>query len=262
MILETPGSKQSARSSVYWVMRLRVLVVVTLSTSVLVGSQTARLNTADAVLERYKEALGGADAIKNVQSETTRGEIEGTGLKGKATFVNYSKPFKSLFKVTLPDGAEIDSGFDGTVSWTITPQGASIDKDTPLESVRRDADLQYALHQPDYFKKLEFAGMTDFEDHRCYWLHGTTHWGKDNNQFYDVETGLLVGYRYQADAGSPLVNTAVFSDYKSYGRRLTPTKLVNRSGDRMRTLTITSLTYEPLSDSLFELPAAVKALLK
>lgn len=243
-------------------MRFSVLVVAIFSASVLAGPQASRLTTADAVLQRYKEALGGVDAIKSVQSETTRGEIEGTGLQGKVAFVGYSKPFKSLFKVTLPNGSEIDSGFDGTVSWSISPQGASIDKDTPLESVRRDADLQYALHQPDYFKKLEFAGVTDFEGHHCYWLHGTTHWGKDNNQFYDVETGLLVGYRFQADAGSPVVNTAVFSDYKSYGRRLTPTKLVNRSGDRAQTLIITSVAYEPLADSLFDLPPAVKALLK
>jgi hypothetical protein len=53
-----------------------------------------------------------------------------------------------------------------------------------------------------------------------------------------------------------------FSDYKKYGSRLTPTKLVNRSGERMRTFTITSVTYTPLADSVFELPAAVKALLK
>lgn len=156
-------------------MQLRALVVAIFSASVLAGPQASRLSTADAVLERYKEALGGVDAIKSVQSETTRGEIEGAGLQGKASFVGYSKPFKSLFKVTLPNGGEIDSGFDGTVSWSMTPQGASIDKDTPLESVRRDADLQYALHQPDYFKKLEFAGVTDFEGHHCYWLHGTTH---------------------------------------------------------------------------------------
>ena len=49
-------------------------------------------------------------------------------------------------------------------------------------------------------QKLELAGVTDFEGHRCYWLHGTTNWGKDNNQFYDVTTGLLVGYRFEDDA--------------------------------------------------------------
>lgn len=236
--------------------------VALFAASVLAGPPASRLNTAGAVLERYKEALGGVEAINSVKSETTRGEIQGTGAQGKATFVSYSKPFKSLFKVTRPDGSEIVSGFDGTASWSITPQGASIDKDTPLESVRRDADLQYALHQPDYFKRLEFAGVTDFAGHHCYWLNGTTHWGKDNNQFYDIETGLLVGYRYQADAGSPVVNTLVFSDYRSFGSRLTPTKLVSRSGDRTQTLIIKSVTYEPLADSLFDPPPAVKALLK
>ena len=47
---------------------------------------------------------------------------------------------------------EITSGFDGALSWSITPPSASIDMATPVESDRRDADLRYALHQPDYFQ--------------------------------------------------------------------------------------------------------------
>jgi hypothetical protein len=57
------------------------------------------------------------------------------------------------------------SGCDGSISWSVDANGASIDKDTPLEAVRRDADSQYALHQPTYFKKLEFNGVTGFEGH-------------------------------------------------------------------------------------------------
>ena len=134
----------------------------------------AQLNTAEAVLEKYQQSLGGADAIHNVVSETRRGEVQATGLNGKATFVFYAKPLKVLRRITLPDGREITSGFDGKVSWSITPQGASIDKDTPLESDRHDADLEYALHQPDYFQSLEFAGTSEFDGRNCYWLHGTT----------------------------------------------------------------------------------------
>jgi hypothetical protein len=238
------------------------LAIVVLAASAIAWPQEDRLKTADAVLERYKQALGGVDAIKKVQSETARGEIEGTGLQGKATFLSYAKPFKSLFKVTRPDGTEVISGFDGNVSWSISPQGASIDKDTPMESVRRDADLQYALHQPDYFQKIELAGVSEFDGRQCYWLHGTTHWGKDNNQFYDVQTGLLAGYRFQADDSSSAPTTLVVSDYKSFGGRLVPTRMSVHSGNTGRTFTITSLTYEPLADSLFELPPAVKALAK
>jgi hypothetical protein len=221
----------------------------------------APLKSVDAVLERYQRALGGADAVRKIESETRRGEIEGSGAKGKATFIAYSKPFKSLFKVTMPDGTNRVSGFDGTVSWSVTAEGASIDKDTPLESDRRDSDIQYALHQRDYFKLLEFAGVTDFEGRPCYWLHGTTHWGKDNNQFYDVETGLLSGYRFQSDSSSSaVVITALFQDYKSFGGPLVATTNITRAGDRKQIFTIKSVTYEPLADSLFDLPATVKAL--
>ena len=226
------------------------------------GAGQAQLETAQAVLERYQQALGGVDAIRGVQSETRRGKVEATGLKGEATFTSFAKPFKSLFKVTRPDGQETVSGFDGTVSWSVTPQGASIDKDTAIDAVRLDADLQYALHQPDYFQKLELAGVTDFEGRSCYWLHGTTRWGKDNNQFYDVQTGLLAGYRFQSDDSSSTVTTLLFQEYKSFGRILVPTKMTVRGGGRVQTLTVTSVSYEPVADSIFDLPPGVKALLK
>ena len=225
-------------------------------------SQSSELKTAQAVLEKYQEALGGVDAIKKVQSETRRGEVTGSGVSGKVTFVAYAKPFKWLSKIKMPDGEERVNGFDGEVSWSTGPKGAEIDKSTPLESVRRDADLQYPLHQADYFSKYELAGITDFEGHRCYWLHGTTHWGKDNNQFYDVETGLLAGYRFQADDATSTVTIAQFQDYKNFGGPLVATKLTFRTGDRSRTFTYKSVTYEPLSDALFELPQAVKTATK
>ena len=244
-------------------MRMVRLAFVILAGSTLLWPQAAELKTADAVLARYQQALGGVDAIRKVQSETRRGEVEATGLQGKASFISYAKPFKALRKITLPNGREVTSGFDGSVSWSVTAQGASIDKSNPVESERRDADLQYALHQPDYFQKLELAGITEFEGHRCYWLHGTTHWGKDNNQFYDMKTGLLAGYRFQSDASSSAaVTTAVFEDYKSFGGPLVATKLTARTGDHTQTITFTSVTYGPLADSLFELPQAVKVLLK
>lgn len=243
-------------------MRSIRLTIVILAAVVSVLAQDAELKNADAVLARYKQVLGGVDAIQKVQSETIQGEIEGSDMTGKATFTYYAKPFKTLIRVTRPDGTKILAGFDGSVSWSVTPQGASIDKDTALDAIRRDADLQYPLHQPDYFQKLELAGVTDFEGRRCYWLHGTTHWGKHNNQFYDVQTGLLAGYRFQADDSSKTVMTALFEDYKNFGGPLVATKNTSRNGDHFQTFTYKSVSYEPLADSLFDLPQAVKDLMK
>jgi hypothetical protein len=243
-------------------MRSLGLIILTLAAVISLQAQQTQLKTAAAVLDRYKQVLGGVDAIRNVQSETIHGEIEVSGTASKATFIYYAKPFKSLIKVTRPDGTEILSGFNGSVSWTITPQGATIDKDTALEAVRRDADLQYPLHQPDYFKQLEFAGVTDFEGRPCYWLHGTTHWGKDNNQFYDVQTGLLAGYRFESDDSSKAVVTALFQDYKNFGGPMVATRNTTRAGDHSQTFTYQSISYEPLADSIFDLPPAVQSLIK
>jgi len=243
-------------------MRLISVTILIFAAIASARAQTPELKTADAVLERYKTALGGAEKIQKVQSLTVHGEAEASGAAGKAPFIYYARPFKILFKVTQPDGTAITSGFDGTVSWAVTPKGASIDKDTPVEATRRDADLQYELHQPDYFNKLELAGVTDFEGHRCYWLHGITHWGKDNNQFYDVETGLLAGYRFEADDASKALTTVVFEDYKNFGGPLIATKHTFRTGDHSQTFIYKSVSYEPLQDSMFDLPPAVKALMK
>lgn len=241
---------------------LSPLALLLVATGITSQAQDAQLKTADAVLERYKQALGGSEAVQKVQSMTVRGEVESSARPGKSTFVYYARPFKSLFKVTRPDGTAITSGFDGKVSWTITPQGASIDKDTPVDANRRDADLQYALHQPDYFRKLELAGVTDFEGHRCYWLHGTTNWGKDNNQFYDTDTGLLVGYRFESDDASKTITVMLFQDYKNFGGPLIASRNISRSKDRSQSFTYESVSYAPLPDSLFELPEAVKHLMQ
>jgi hypothetical protein len=251
----------ASRQSVLRKLLLVVALGFVLLPAISPRAQESQLKTADAVLERYKQALGGVEVIQRVQSMTIRGEVESSARPGKATFVYYARPFKSLFKLTRTDGAELTAGFDGKVSWTITPQGASIDNDTPVDANRRDADLQYALHQPDYFRKLELAGVADFEGHRCYWLHGTTNWGKDNNQFYDIDTGLLVGYRFESDDGSKTTTIALFHDYKKFGGRLMATKNTSRTGDHSQTFTYKSVSYEPLDESLFDLPEPVKHLI-
>jgi hypothetical protein len=247
-----------ARSSVVHLLKPAVVLLFTACA----WSQAAQLTTAEQVLERYVQVLGGKQAIANVQSMTVQGEVESTSTPGKGTFVYYGKPFKTLFKLTRADGTQIIAGFNGKVSWTITPKGAEIDKDTALGAIRRDADLQYPLHQPDYFKKLELAGISDFEGHRCYWLHGTTNWGKDNNQFYDVETGLLAGYRFESDDSSKTLTFAIFEDYKNFGGPLIATRNTSRAGNKSQTFMYKSVSYEPLADSIFELPPAVKALIK
>ena len=71
-----------------------------------------------------------------------------------------------------------------------------------------------------------------------------------------------VGYRFQSDDQKGLTTIVVYEDYKSFGGPLVPTKETDRQGDQSQVTTVTSVNYEPIADSLFDLPGAVKALLK
>ncbi|MGA8500665.1 MAG: hypothetical protein WB683_03890 [Candidatus Sulfotelmatobacter sp.] len=73
---------------------------------------------------------------------------------------------------------------------------------------------------------------------------------------------MLVGYRFQADNKSAAVSTLVFQNYKNFSGPMVATKLISRTGDRVRTFSVKSVSYEPIADSIFDLPPAVKALLK
>src|SRR5579863_67348 len=235
------------------------LAIVMIACGAPPAKQDAPLKTAAAVLDNYKLALGGPGAIQSVHSLTVRGEVESSGQSGKSSFIYYAKQGEFLLRITRPDGSQVSSGFEGSVSWSLSPEGATIDKAVAIDSVRRDADLLHALHETDYFQKLELAGVTDFDGRPCYWLRGVTSWGKAGSQYYDVKTGLLAGDRFQSDDPGGGDTTEVYQDYRSFAGPLTATRRTSHSGDRTQTFTFESVTYSDLPDELFELPPAVRA---
>jgi len=102
-----------------------------------------------------------------------------------------------------------------------------------------------------------------FNGRACYHLKGINNWGRQNEQFYDKETGLLVGYAFNtAWRGGNGVATQVFENYQDFGGVLMPTKNTTRGGDDVSVFTTASVTWDDVPDSVFELPAAVRAKLK
>jgi hypothetical protein len=55
---------------------------------------------------------------------------------------------------------------------------------------------------------------------------------------------------------------ALYTEYKSFGARLMPTMAITRTDTQSQTFRLLSVTCDPLPDSLFALPAAVRALMK
>lgn len=153
------------------------------------------LPTVSDVQQRFIKALGGEAAIDRPRSATLRAENVLYGPKGKTiryTAILYLGDLKRLEIDTVPGRGRFYTGYDGTVAWQADPGRPPHEmpqKDLP--TIRRDADLHYFAHIPKYFRSMTVVGIEQFAGHRCYRLRGTTTWGNENNQYYDVGNGLL-----------------------------------------------------------------------
>jgi hypothetical protein len=229
----------------------------------LTAQTTGKLPTANEVLDRYVEVTGGREALLRYKSMTVHGHVEVPAHNMERDGVSYTKGGKMLQKVFLPGGKEDASGYDGQTAWDLGPDGkAVIHEGDEVKTVARDADMYYHLQVMKYFKSMEVVDVKEFNGRVCYHLKGTNNWGKVNEQFYDKENGLLVGYAFNtAWRGGEGDATETFEEYKDYGGVRMPTKTTHREGRDVTIFRITSVTYDDVADEVFALPEAVKSAL-
>jgi len=215
------------------------------------------------VLERYVTATGGREALLRHKSMTIRGRNFQPATKREISGVFYSKNGMFLQVVTLPTGKS-QSGYDGHTAWDLDAHGkVTIPQGDVVKSIARDADMYYHLHVMQYFRSMEVVDVQTFNARPCYHLKGVNNWGQLNEQFYDKETGLLVGYAFNtAWRGGKGAATQVFEDYRDFGGVRMPTRNTAHEGDDASVFTIDSVTWDDVPDSVFELPPAVRAELR
>jgi len=219
-----------------------------------------RLPTVEWVLERYVAATGGREALLRHESMTVHGRGYEPATKREVEGAFYTKGGKFLQVVTLPSGESL-SGYDGRIAWVLDSHGkVTIQQGDVVKSVARDADMYYHLHVMRYFRSMQVIDVANFNGLRCYHLKGVNNWGKQNEQFYDQETGLLIGYAFDtAWRGGNGAATQLFEDYRDFGGVRMPTRNTTRDGKDVSVFTITSVTWDDVPDSLLVLPAAVRA---
>jgi hypothetical protein len=229
--------------------------------SVLVGAQAAeKLPSVEEVLERYVTATGGRDALLRHTSMTLHGYGQAPAKNLRVEGVLYTKDGKMLQKSTLPGGKVELSGYDGETAWDLDAGGkVTIHEGDEIKTIARDADMYYHLHVMNYFRTMEVVDVKEFNGRPCYHLRGVNNWGRTNEQFYDKENGLLLGYAFNtAWRGGKGDATETFEDYKDFGGVLMPVKDTSRDGDDLSIFTITSVTYDNVGDAVFRLPEAVQ----
>ncbi len=229
---------------------------------------SAPLPTVAQIQQRFADAIGGPAAILQPRSMTIRGSntiYAAHGRRIHAGIVLYLADFKRAEIVTVSHLGRYLSGYDGKIGWSIGPHSApQVIRGHDAISLRRDSDMYYFAHIGKYFKTMSVVGVESFAGHRCYHLRGTTLWGNENNQYYDVKSGLLTGYRFHqwANGGSEVAQSRqVFERYQRFGKLWFATRETDFKDDKLAGVgRITAVTYDNVNPQLFTPPAAVRTL--
>lgn len=220
--------------------------------------------TARSVIDAYIKAIGGREAVlarKSFKSTMTM-EIPAAGMKADIEAYMMA-PNKMYSKTTLPGLGEIQQGYDGTTAWGIDPmQGARVLSGKELDQLVAQADLSAELRDAAKYASQKYVEKADFEGRPAHKLELVRQSGDTIYEFYDAETALLLGSQQTAQTQmGPIQATVLRQDYKPMGGLLMATKQVQRANGQEFVITVVTLETDKVDPTVFELPAAIKALL-
>lgn len=225
----------------------------------------AALPTARAIVDRHLKEIGGREAVLSHTSTKATGavSIPAAGMTGSIE-VFAAKPDKSVLKVNITGVGEVIEGYDGKIGWSTSPMtGPMILQGKQLEQKRFDADFYGELHDQTRYRSMTTLERTEFDGRQCYKVQLVRNDGSEDIEYYDVETGLKAGRVSSRETPMGVVTgTTTESDYKKFGNLLYSTTLKTTAMGVQQIITLTAVEHDTVAPSVFEPPAAIKALIK
>lgn len=215
------------------------------------------------IVDKYVAAIGGREALMKRSSSAMRGtfEMPAAGLRGEVVG-RMAKPNKMVMSITFPGIGEMRSGFDGTTAWSIDPtSGPRVLDGTELAQAQAQADFFAALHEEKNFTSMETVELADFEGKKAYTLRLIRAGGDTTYEYFDAESGLLVGTRATRDTQmGPMTATTVMTNYKDFGGVQMPATTTVKTMGQEIVMSVTSIEWDTVEPTAFELPPEIKVL--
>jgi outer membrane lipoprotein-sorting protein len=174
---------------------LALAVAAVLTSGAVQAQQTTALPSAREIVDRAVREAGGQTTLKAIKSIRAKGTIElpAQGVKGEIE-VWSARPSKLITRATVPGFGKIEEGFDGKIGWTIDPStGPSLVTGKALLERGDEAWFDAPLHTPDFVKEMTVAGRETFDKRPAYRLKIKLASGIEQEELFDVETGLQIG---------------------------------------------------------------------
>ena len=240
-----------------------LLLLLTSGSTIFAGSLPDP--TGSELVARHLTAIGGADAWAKVTSMRATGTIEmaAQGITGTVEVLS-ARPTTSILRVEINGMGKIETGYNGTVGWSIDPMvGPSILTGDQLIDMKNDAHFDAMLHPASLVASTLNLGKAEFDGRQAWKLMVKFVEGASRDEYYDVETGLLLGYEGMSvtDMGKMPVRQ-VARDYKVFGGIRQPTRLIQSSMGLEQVVTIRDVEFNTVDPKSLDVPAVIKAIIR
>jgi photosynthetic reaction center cytochrome c subunit len=182
-----------------------------------VFEQAPNAPAADQVLDKYIQAIGGAQRAAALKSYVARGTSSGYGPENEPRPVEiYARPGQrtTIIHTSAGDSTTTFDGKGGWIAAPFRPVAVLALSDQDLDGLKLDADLAFPGGIKQTLTKWRVGLPTVIDDREMQVVQGTTARGATGTLYFDMETGLL--RRQVRYVDSPVGRLPTQTDYEEY----------------------------------------------
>ncbi len=239
---------------------------LTLVAFLFVVIQVFQAQTADDVINKYFESVGGIDKWKSLKSMKMTGNL--TMQMGEFQFTIYRKA-PNKFKIVLNiQGQEIvPQAFDGETAWMINPfaggNGPTKVPDDQIQAVKDESEFEDPfINYKEKGYETSYEGTADVAGTQCNVIKMIKHKGVEgqemsSNYYFDTATNLQIMVKQKSAQSMEQEIEIYMSDYQEIPDGLLMPFVMDTQmqGQSVQKLTFTAITVnEEMPDELFKFP--------
>jgi hypothetical protein len=182
-------------------------------------TQAAGQPSADQVLDKYVQALGGAQRLASISSLVAKGSYRGFDDQDNGALEIFARTPGLRTTIVHSRSGDSTTTFDGRAAWIAAPE---TEKPVPLlavtgqelDGVRLEAELWFPARIKQALGKWRVGARIVINDREAQPVQGTTAGGATATLCFDAESGLLV--RLVRFSESPVGRIVTQIDYADY----------------------------------------------
>jgi photosynthetic reaction center cytochrome c subunit len=172
------------------------------------------LPSADEIIEKYKQALGGEAAIQKIETRVDSGALDTPSRNAHSKIEIYRTAPNKVLTIVHGQRGDFSQGYNGTIAWQQHGGEAEELSGDDLVRARDSAAFNPGLNLKKNYSKLEVKDVSKIDGHDAYRISASRGGGSADQYYFDAQSGLLL--RISTEIESPLGAIPQDTDYEEY----------------------------------------------